>query len=134
MRNFAHRRESTSNPGTGMSHQNDAALTLISAEGARHAARLYVNETSTPHDRNMAEKKIGRPSKGNRDTGILAKPDSEFGKILRANAEAANFTFGDYLVLLAAERLNMPQYAPKPSRDRVNELRGFPEEIHTTAA
>lgn len=81
----------------------------------------------------MAEKKIGRPSKGTRDTGILAKPDADFGKILRANADAADYSYGDYLVLLACQQLGMMQYAPKPSRDRVNELSGF-EEVERTAA
>lgn len=82
----------------------------------------------------MARQK-GRPSKGLRDSGILAKPDAEFGKILRANAEALDFSYGEYLVYLAAQQLNLPQYIPKPSRDRVNEIPGFAEvEVSATAA
>lgn len=64
---------------------------------------------------------IGRPSKGPRDA-IMAKPPLEFGAILKQNADAAGLPYGDYLVMLAAEALNMPQYAPPRPRDRAAEL------------
>ena len=41
--------------------------------------------------------------------------------------------YGEYLVALAAEALNMPQFAPAPPRDRASEL-DIPEEASTRAA
>ena len=83
----------------------------------------------------MAEqKKIGRPSKGTRDSGILAKPHSDFGKIIRANADAEGLSYGDYLVKLAAERLGLLEYAPVPASDRMNEIRQIREMEAATAA
>ncbi|PYC99854.1 hypothetical protein B4U78_013905 [Microbacterium esteraromaticum] len=63
----------------------------------------------------------GRPSKGRRDA-ILAKPPVEFGAILKNNADAEGLSYGEYLVLLAADALGMPQYAPPRPRDRAAEL------------
>jgi len=63
----------------------------------------------------------GRPSKGRRDA-ILAKPPVEFGAILKQNADAAGLSYGEYLVMLAADALGMPQYAPPRPRDRAAEL------------
>lgn len=58
----------------------------------------------------------GRPSKGERDA-ILAKPAKDFGKLLKANADALGYdSYGDYLVDLAAEALGMPEYKPKRSK------------------
>lgn len=76
----------------------------------------------------------GRPSKGKRDSGILAKPPAEFGAILRENARRLNMSYGDYLVALAAERLNMPEFAPPSQRDRTSELDLFPKEVAHRAA
>ena len=60
----------------------------------------------------------GRPSKGLRKT-IAAKPALPFGALLEENARRLGLSAGDYLVLLAAERLSMPQYAPKmPGQDQ----------------
>lgn len=80
----------------------------------------------------MARNGIGRPSKGERDA-IMAKPPAQFGAILKQRAEALGYTYGDYLVLLAAESLNMPQFIPAPQRNRGEEL-PFPKEAHTAAA
>ena len=63
----------------------------------------------------------GRPSKGRRDA-ILAKPPVEFGAILKQNADAEGLSYGEYLVMLAADALGMPQYAPPLPRDRAAEL------------
>lgn len=63
----------------------------------------------------------GRPSKGRRDA-ILAKPPVEFGAILKQNADAEGLSYGEYLVMLAADALGMPQYAPPRPRDRAAEL------------
>lgn len=81
------------------------------------------------------ERKGGRPSKGQRDSGILAKPQVNFGAIIRENADRLGYSYGDYLVLLAAQQLGMPQYAPVPTRD-VNQstLSNFPEVKRSTAA
>jgi len=76
--------------------------------------------------------KIGRPSKGIRDA-ILARPPVAFGMLLKQNAEQLGYTYGDYLVTLAAEALNMPQYAPAPPRDTTSEL-DIPKEIAQKAA
>jgi hypothetical protein len=75
----------------------------------------------------------GRPSKGKRDSGILAKPPVEFGVILRENARRLGMSYGDYLVALAAERLNMPEFAPRP-QDHTSELDLFPKEVVHRAA
>ena len=64
---------------------------------------------------------------------MLAKPPAEFGVILRQNADDLGMPYGEYLVALAAQALNMPQYAPPPPRNRANEL-AFPEEARTRAA
>ncbi|OAZ41444.1 hypothetical protein A9Z40_01845 [Microbacterium arborescens] len=76
---------------------------------------------------------IGRPSKGRRDA-ILAKPPLEFGAILKSNADAEGLSYGEYLVKLAAERLNMPQYVPARPRNRAEELPINLEEAATRAA
>ena len=80
----------------------------------------------------MTRTTTGRPSKGERDA-ILAKPPLAFGAILKKNADEADLPYGEYLVALAAQALNMPQYAPAPARDRTSEL-SFPEETTTRAA
>lgn len=59
---------------------------------------------------------MGRPSKGERDA-ILAKPPIAFGKILKQKAEEQGLHYGDYLVALAAQALDMPQFTPKSERD-----------------
>lgn len=71
-------------------------------------------------------------SKGERDA-ILAKPPIEFGKILKRNAKASNLTYGEYLVLLAAERLDLPQYAPHPTPPKGTRS-DVHEEAHAKAA
>ena len=76
--------------------------------------------------------RIGRPSKGERDA-ILAKPPVAFGAILKQNADEMGLAYGEYLVALAAEALNMPQFAPALPRDRASEL-DIPEEASTRAA
>lgn len=81
----------------------------------------------------MARNGIGRPSKGARYP-ILAKPSVEFAEILKANADAEGLFYGEYLVKLAAEALGMPEFAPRPSRDRSSELVNFPEEASRVAA
>jgi len=92
---------------------------------------LSVNETS--HSvRHMAVNGVGRPSKGVRDQ-IMAKPAAPFGMILRENAAKLGYSYGDYLVALAAKALDMPQFAPDPPRDRAEQLQ-FPKEGDKTAA
>lgn len=76
--------------------------------------------------------KMGRPSKGERDA-ILAKPPLAFGAILKRNAEEQGLAYGEYLVALAAQALDMPQFAPAPARDRGSEL-DFSQEATTKAA
>ncbi|WP_336653533.1 MULTISPECIES: hypothetical protein [unclassified Leucobacter] len=64
----------------------------------------------------------GRPSKGKRDA-ILAKPPLEFGKILKQQAEELGYeSYGDYMVALAAQSLNMPEFSPHPRGERVSEF------------
>lgn len=76
---------------------------------------------------------VGRPSKGSRDA-ITAKPALAFGKILKSNAMKQGYeSYGDYLVAIAAEALNMPEYAPAPKRNRAEQLH-FPQEASTEAA
>lgn len=80
----------------------------------------------------MAINGIGRPSKGQRDA-ILAKPPVTFGAILKENAEKNGYSYGDYLLALAAQALEMPQFVPQPSHSTAEQLR-FPQEASTTAA
>lgn len=80
----------------------------------------------------MARNGIGRPSKGERDA-ILAKPPIAFAAILKENAEKAGYSYGDYLLSLAAKALDMPEHAPQPARDRANEI-DFSKEVRTAAA
>lgn len=74
----------------------------------------------------------GRPSKGERDA-ILAKPPRPFGEILKHRAAEKGYSYGDYLVLLATEALDMPQYAPKAPQAQ-EPLRDVSVEAHTKAA
>ena len=97
----------------------------------RRCASHFVNANAVSV-RGMARNGIGRPSKGERDA-ILAKPPVTFGAILKENADKEGLSYGDYLLLLAAEQLNMPQYAPKPPRDRAAEL-DIPREASSAAA
>jgi hypothetical protein len=81
----------------------------------------------------MAVNGIGRPSKGNRDA-IMAKPAVTFGAILKENALKLGYaSYGDYLVALAAQALDMPEYAPEPQRSRTEQL-DFPQEANQAAA
>ncbi|GMA42385.1 MULTISPECIES: hypothetical protein [Micrococcales] len=41
---------------------------------------------------------------------------------MKQNADAAGLSYGEYLVMLAADALGMPQYAPPRPRDRAAEL------------
>ena len=76
---------------------------------------------------------VGRPSKGLRDA-ITAKPALPFGVILKENAKKLGYeSYGDYVVALAAQALEMPEYAPAPRRDRAEQL-SFPQEVDRTAA
>lgn len=72
------------------------------------------------------------PYKGERDA-ILAKPAVPFAAILKENADKEGFTYGDYLVALAAQALDLPQFAPPSRRRRADQL-AFPEEATTAAA
>lgn len=72
------------------------------------------------------------PYKGERDA-ILAKPAVPFARVLKENAEKLGFTYGDYLVALAAQALDMPQYTP-PSRHRREDQLDIPQEASTRAA
>lgn len=81
----------------------------------------------------MAVNGIGRPSKGKRDA-IMAKPAATFGVILRENALKLGYeSYGDYLVALAAQALDMPEYAPKPQLSRTEQL-DFQQEANQAAA
>lgn len=91
----------------------------------------FVNANSA-YCRGMAINGIGRPSKGQRDA-ILAKPPIPFAAILKENAEKSGYSYGDYLLALAAQALEMPQFAPEPARNRAEQLQ-FPQEASTTAA
>lgn len=75
---------------------------------------------------------MGRPSKGERDA-ILAKPPLAFGAILKQRADELGLSYGEYLVALAAQALDMPHFAPPLPRDRTSEL-DLPEEAATRAA
>lgn len=75
---------------------------------------------------------MGRPSKGERDA-ILAKPPVAFGRILKEKADEQGLPYGEYLVALAAQALNMPQYAPASERDSSNQL-DIPKEARKRAA
>lgn len=72
------------------------------------------------------------PYKGERDA-ILAKPAVPFAAILKENADKQGLTYGDYLVALAAEALDMPQFAPKPRHRREDQL-DIPREADSAAA
>lgn len=81
----------------------------------------------------MAVNGVGRPSKGVRDQ-IMAKPAAPFGAILRENAAKLGYEgVGDYIVALAAQAIEMPEYAPTPQRSRAEQLE-FPKEGDKAAA
>jgi hypothetical protein len=74
-----------------------------------------------------------QPYKGPRAL-IGARPSIPFAEVLEANAKALGMPKGEYLVMLAAQQLNMPEYAPKPKRDPSAQPLDIPEEAHTAAA
>lgn len=80
----------------------------------------------------MAVNGVGRPSKGKRDN-ILAKPPIALGLVIRQNADASGLSYGEYMVALVADALGMPEYAPKPPRERAAEL-DIPKEGDSAAA
>lgn len=55
----------------------------------------------------------GRPAKGERDA-IMARPDQAMGDDIIFFAARAHLTPGEYMVKLAAEELDMPEYVPAP--------------------
>ncbi|MCY1718481.1 hypothetical protein OVA26_16215 [Microbacterium sp. SL62] len=68
--------------------------------------------SSTPA--NLPAKPVrGRPGKGARDA-IVARPDIDLGDTIIYFAVRAHLTPGEYMVKLAAERLDMPEYIPAP--------------------
>jgi hypothetical protein len=75
---------------------------------------------------------MARPSKGER-VSIMAKPAVPLAEVIKHNATAVGLSYGEYVTALVAESLGMPEYAPKPPRDRANEL-PIPLEAQTTAA
>lgn len=77
---------------------------------------------------------MGRPSKGKRDA-IMAKPAMPLAQVIRANAEASGYTNGDYITMIVAEALGMPEYAPKPDKpaQQATQL-PFETEAHSAAA
>jgi hypothetical protein len=58
---------------------------------------------------------MGRPRKGDR-VAIAAKPERPFAEVLQHNATLLGMSYGDYLVYLAATQLDMPEYAPQPTK------------------
>lgn len=93
------------------------------------AVCLSISEMNLRQHSDMASK-TGRPSKGNRGA-IMTRPSAEFAAILKRNADEQGMYYGDYLVALAAQALNMPQYSPV--RVPENQL-DIPEEAHPRAA
>lgn len=61
----------------------------------------------------------------------MARPPAEFDAILKQKAREEGLHFGDYLVALAAQALDMPQFSPAPKRE--NQL-DIPQEAHPRAA
>lgn len=82
----------------------------------RHAAKKTFPLTIDRFDESM-----GRPSKGPR-VSIMAKPAPQLAEIIKTNADAVGMAYGEYITAIVAESLGMPEYAPKPPRDRGNEL------------
>lgn len=68
---------------------------------------------------------VGRPSKGPRDA-ILARPHASLGMQIRQLAATARLTNGEYMVKLAAEELDVPEFLPCPSVRNVNALEAEP--------
>jgi hypothetical protein len=125
--------ESSAGPGwrSTTDRINERARMWDGALTTRRRRMRFVNVKS-PYCRDMAINGIGRPSKGQRDA-ILAKPPGPFAAILKENAEKNGYSYGDYLLALAAQALEMPQFAPAPARPRADQLK-FPEEAATAAA
>lgn len=69
----------------------------------------------------MARNGIGRPSKGDRDA-FLTKPARPLGELIREQADAAGMTYGDYIAVILARELGMPEYAPALPRPQREEL------------
>jgi len=63
----------------------------------------------------------------------MAKPAEPLAEIIKSNATELGLSYGDYITALVAESLGMPEYAPKQTRDRANELL-IPGEAHRAAA
>lgn len=55
----------------------------------------------------------GRPSKGARDV-FAVRPMQPVGDVIRANADALDMSYSDYISAILANALNMPEHAPTP--------------------
>ncbi len=55
----------------------------------------------------------GRPSKGPRDA-FFTRTAVPLGAQIRRNAADLEMPYGDYIAMLLAQALNMPEHAPKP--------------------
>ncbi|TIH33802.1 hypothetical protein [Subtercola vilae] len=52
----------------------------------------------------------------------MAKPALPLAEVIKTNADALGLAYGEYITAIVAESLGMPEYAPRPERDRTNEL------------
>jgi len=81
-----------------------------------------------PSVRNVRALEAEQVLKDGRDA-IKCKPPVEFGRLLKRHAKEADLTYGDYMVMLAAQALGMTEHAPQAS-DQLD----FTKEARLTAA
>lgn len=75
------------------------------------------------HDQFMTERnrRGGRPSKGDRDA-FKVRPARPVGDVVRAQADAAGMTYGDYISAILAREVGMPDLAPRAPHANDEEL------------
>jgi len=56
----------------------------------------------------------GRPSKGERDPGIMCRPPAPVAEIIRARAEALGMYYGEYVSAILSEYVGLSYLLPLP--------------------
>ncbi|PVW03013.1 hypothetical protein DEA06_14730 [Microbacterium sp. Gd 4-13] len=74
---------------------------------------------------------MGRPRKGDR-VPIAAKPERPLAEVIQRNATLLGLSYGDYLVYIAANALDMPEHAPQPTKS-LDTLEGMRPESSPTS-
>lgn len=77
--------------------------------------------------------KRGRIHKGERDQ-FMTRPMQPVGDEIRARAAHLGMTYSDYIAMILAEAVDLPQYAPRPPQDEQGALLSTQEVLYRHTA